>query len=359
MRILSYSVSDDRLEANFARSDGQTANPARLLLSLSLASLADAWVMRRMTGPSRPAAPINTHQDYMNYPHPIIAREGWPFIGIALLVAILVHALGGFGWAWPFWLLVVFVVQFFRDPPRSIPADPNAILSPADGRIVAIETVLDPYAQREAMKISVFMNVFNAHSQRSPVDGTVRSVQYFPGAFLNAELDKSSLQNERNALVFDLPGGVVISCVQVAGLVARRILCYTRVGDTLKRGQRYGFIRFGSRLDVYLPLGARPRVSIGDKVLASSTILADLAEPIARTPDTPFTAAPSGATVTGAEPVVSPVVTPVTPVTSVTPASPLTSTSTEPLGEGVVSAPATGISGTAAEVGIGSEAAPK
>jgi phosphatidylserine decarboxylase len=286
----------------------------------------------------------------MNYPHPIIAREGWPFIGIALLIAILVQALGGFGWAWPFWLLVVFVVQFFRDPPRAIPADPNAILSPADGRIVAIETVLDPYAQREAMKISVFMNVFNAHSQRSPVDGTVRSVQYFPGAFLNAELDKASLQNERNALVFDLPGGAVISCVQVAGLVARRILCYTRVGDTLKRGQRYGFIRFGSRLDVYLPLGARPRVSIGDKVYASSSILAELAEPIAATPRTPFATAPAGATVTGIDPIASPVATPVSSVGSPT---------SEPLGAGVITAPATGTSSIAAEVGIGSEAAPK
>ncbi|MGF7188435.1 phosphatidylserine decarboxylase [Robbsia andropogonis] len=287
----------------------------------------------------------------MNYPHPIIAREGWPFIGIALLLAILVHALGGFGWAWPFWLLVVFVVQFFRDPPRSIPADPNAVLSPADGRIVAIETVLDPYAQREAMKISVFMNVFNAHSQRSPVDGTVRRVQYFPGAFLNAELDKASLQNERNALIFDLPGGVVISCVQVAGLVARRILCYVREGETLKRGQRYGFIRFGSRLDVYLPLGARPRVSIGEKVFASSTILAELGEPIAVTPEAPFATAPAGATVTDT------VASPVSPTSPVQPTSPLTSA--EPVGQGVATAPLAGAAGIASEVGIGSEAAPK
>ena len=212
----------------------------------------------------------------MNYPHPIIAREGWPFIGIAVVLAVLIHALAGFAWAWPFWLLLVFVVQFFRDPPRTIPTDINAILSPADGRIVAVETVHDQYADREALKISVFMNVFNAHSQRSPVDGTVTKIQYFPGAFLNAELDKASLHNERNALVFDTASGHVVSCVQVAGLVARRILCYARTGETLKRGQRYGFIRFGSRLDVYLPVGSRPRVAIGEKVYASSTILADL-----------------------------------------------------------------------------------
>jgi phosphatidylserine decarboxylase len=243
----------------------------------------------------------------MNYPHPIIAREGWPFIGIAVVIAVLIHALAGFAWAWPFWLLVIFVVQFFRDPPRAIPTERNAILSPADGRIVAVETVHDQYAEREALKISVFMNVFNAHSQRSPVDGTITKVQYFPGAFLNAELDKASLHNERNALVFDTAGGHVVSCVQVAGLVARRILCYARTGETLKRGQRYGFIRFGSRLDVYLPVGSRPRVSIGEKVYASSTILAELvdaAAPAGAVPVEPAgIAVPSPVTPPAAKPV--------------------------------------------------------
>jgi phosphatidylserine decarboxylase len=212
----------------------------------------------------------------MNYPHPILAREGWPFIGIAVVLAILIQSWGGFAWAWPFWVLLVLVVQFFRDPPRGIPTQANAVLSPADGRVVAVEIVQDVYAQREALKISVFMTVFNAHSQRSPVDGTIRQIQYFPGSFLNAELDKASEQNERNALVFDLPTGHVVSCVQVAGLFARRILCYARNGETLSRGQRYGFIRFGSRLDVYLPVGSLPRVAIGEKVQASSTILAEL-----------------------------------------------------------------------------------
>ena len=112
----------------------------------------------------------------MNYPHPIIAREGWPFIGIAVVVALLIHAFLGFGIAWLFWLLVIFVVQFFRDPARPIPAQPNAVLCPADGRIVAVETAHDPYAKREALKISVFMNVFNVHSQRSPVDGAIAKV---------------------------------------------------------------------------------------------------------------------------------------------------------------------------------------
>src|SRR5690348_7524059 len=210
----------------------------------------------------------------MNYPHPIIAREGWPFIAIAAVVAILVQAMGGFGFAWIFWLIVIFIVQFFRDPARPIPSQPNAVLCPADGRIVAVETTLDPYAGREALKISVFMNVFNVHSQRSPVDGAITKVEYFPGAYLNAAVDKASLENERNAVVIETGSGHTVTAVQIAGLIARRILCYVRAGEPLARGQRYGFIRFGSRVDVYLPLGSRARVSIGEKVYASSTILA-------------------------------------------------------------------------------------
>ncbi|KXV16348.1 phosphatidylserine decarboxylase [Caballeronia megalochromosomata] len=214
----------------------------------------------------------------MNYPHPIIAREGWPFIAIAAVVAILVQAMGGFGFAWIFWLIVIFVVQFFRDPARPIPTQSNAVLCPADGRIVAVETTQDPYVGREALKISVFMNVFNVHSQRSPVDGAITKVQYFPGAYLNAAVDKASTENERNAVVLQTASGHTVTSVQIAGLIARRILCYVHVGEPLTRGQRYGFIRFGSRVDVYLPVGSRPRVSIGEKVSASSTILAEFAE---------------------------------------------------------------------------------
>jgi len=120
------------------------------------------------------------------------------------------------------------------------------------------------------------MNVFNVHSNRSPVDGEVLETQYFPGKFFNAALDKASLENERNAMVLRTPSGHLVTAVQVAGLVAKRILCYTKAGNTLARGQRYGFIRFGSRVDVYLPLGSRARVAIGDKVSATSTVLADL-----------------------------------------------------------------------------------
>ncbi len=174
------------------------------------------------------------------------------------------------------WLIALFILQFFRDPPRTAPAQPNAVLSPADGRIVVIEKARDPYLDRDALKISVFMNVFNVHSNRSPIDGDVRNAWYHAGNFLNAALDKASLENERNALHLRRADGVDITCVQVAGLIARRILCYVKAGDTLARGQRYGFIRFGSRVDVYLPPGASPKVAVGDVVHATETILAEL-----------------------------------------------------------------------------------
>jgi phosphatidylserine decarboxylase len=211
-----------------------------------------------------------------SYPHPIIAREGWPFLGGAIAAAVAVDLLAGPGWSAPLWIIAGFVLQFFRDPPREVPQDPGVVLSPADGRIVKVERVQDPYAGREALLVSVFMNVFNVHSNRSPVDATVRRVQYSPGKFVNADLDKASTENERNALVLDLPGGATLSVVQVAGLIARRILCYVKEGDVLARGQRYGFIRFGSRVDVYLPLSAQPKVAVGDIVKATTTILATL-----------------------------------------------------------------------------------
>ena len=211
-----------------------------------------------------------------SYPHPPIAREGWPFIAGVAAVALLVTWFAGFWWALVPWLALAFVVQFFRDPARRVPDAPGAVLSPADGRIVAIERAQDPYAGREALKISVFMNVFNVHSNRAPVDGRIERVEYFPGKFLNADLDKASEQNERNALVIRTADGAVVSCVQVAGLIARRILCYVSAGEPLARGQRFGFIRFGSRVDVYLPLDARPKVTIGEKVHATETVLAEL-----------------------------------------------------------------------------------
>jgi len=213
-----------------------------------------------------------------NYPHPLLAREGWPYIGLSLAAAVMAWLLAGFAWSVPLWLVAAFVIQFFRDPPRTVPEQANAVLAPADGRIVKVEKVNDPYTEREALLISVFMNVFNVHSNRSPVDGTVERVAYSAGKFINADLDKASTENERNAMVVRRAGegGETITVVQVAGLIARRILCYVKEGDVLVRGQRYGFIRFGSRVDVYLPLTARPRVAVGDMVHATSTVIAEL-----------------------------------------------------------------------------------
>jgi phosphatidylserine decarboxylase len=211
-----------------------------------------------------------------NYPHPLLAREGWPFIGIAVAAALVVWYAAGFAWSIPLWIVAVFVVQFFRDPPRQVPAQAGAVLAPADGRIVKVEKARDAYTDRDTLLISVFMNVFNVHSNRAPVDGRVEQVVYSAGKFVNADLDKASTENERNAMVVALPGGERITVVQVAGLIARRILCYVRAGDTLARGQRYGFIRFGSRVDVYLPLSARPKVAVGDIVHATTTVIAEL-----------------------------------------------------------------------------------
>jgi len=211
----------------------------------------------------------------VSYPHPLIAREGWPFLAPAVVVAALV---AGYSLVWsiPFWIIALFVLQFFRDPPREVPGDAGTVVSPADGRIVAVEKAHDPYLDRESIKISVFMNVFNVHSNRAPVAGEVKQIWYSAGSFVNAALDKASTENERNALWIRAGAGADVTCVQVAGLIARRILCYAKAGDKLERGQRYGFIRFGSRVDVYLPPDARIKAALGDKVYAASTILASL-----------------------------------------------------------------------------------
>lgn len=212
------------------------------------------------------------------YPHPLIAREGWPYLGGAIVLALLVHLFVGKWFAFPIWLIALFVLQFFRDPPRTPSArGADLVFAPADGRVVVVEHTVDPFRETAALKISIFMNVFNAHSQRSPVDATVEEVRYFAGGFFNAALAKSSTENERNALLMRLDSGVPITVVQVAGLIARRILCYAKVGQKLHIGERYGFIRFGSRLDVYLPDSARASVAIGDKVSAGATVIARLA----------------------------------------------------------------------------------
>jgi len=213
------------------------------------------------------------------YPHPLIAREGWLFVGGSFVAALLIGLFVGWWWSLPVWLLGIFILQFFRDPPRHVPDDPRVVLSAADGRVVEVSRAQDPYVKREALKVSVFMNIFNVHSNRSPVDGVVKERWYFPGAFVNAALDKASLHNERNALWLRTGEGHDITCVQVAGLIARRILCYVGAGAELERGQRFGFIRFGSRVDHYLPLDAEVTAAIGDKVKAAESVLAWLKSP--------------------------------------------------------------------------------
>lgn len=210
------------------------------------------------------------------WPHPIVAVEGIPFVVVLLVASVLVATFWGW-WSLPLWLATIFVLQFFRDPPRPMPQGAGLVLCPADGRVIVVGEAPDPYrGGARSLKVSIFMNVFNVHSQRAPVTGTILRQEYARGLFVNAALDKASSDNERNALVIKLDSGVEISCVQVAGLIARRILSYVRPGERLAAGQRYGFIRFGSRVDVYLPTTARPKVAIGDKVKATSTVLAEL-----------------------------------------------------------------------------------
>ena len=209
-------------------------------------------------------------------PHPYIAKEGWGIIVIALVIAAVLQ-INSSVFAWPAWLFIIFALQFFRDPTRIPVGDNWSVLAPADGKVIAIEKTEDPIQKKITTKVSIFMNVFNVHSNRSPMDGVVLSKNYFQGGFLNAALDKASSDNERNALVIKHRlSDVTITCIQIAGLVARRILCHVDEGDEVLRGGRYGFIRFGSRVDVYLPENVEIQVMIGDKVKAALDVIAQL-----------------------------------------------------------------------------------
>ena len=205
--------------------------------------------------------------------HPILAREGWFYIALTLFSAVLTTIVFPIYVAVFFWIIAVFVLQFFRDPYRAIPQDEGVIISPADGKVISTGIVDDPYLDRKAFKISVFMNVFSVHSNRAPFSGVVKKIWYKPGLFVNADLDKASEQNERNAVWYQSPEGQDVVSVQVAGLIARRILCYVKEGDELERGQRYGFIRFGSRVDLFLPEDFSAEVSLGDNVSSGTSIL--------------------------------------------------------------------------------------
>lgn len=206
-----------------------------------------------------------------------IHREGWPFIAAFAAGAIVI------GWLWEplFYLgvaLTAWCAYFFRDPERITPLHDDLVISPADGKVSAVGPCIPPaeleLGDNEMTRVSIFMNVFSVHINRAPARGTVKTIAYRPGKFLNADLDKASTENERNGLVIDSPHGEM-GVVQVAGLVARRILCWMKEGDQIATGQRFGLIRFGSRVDIYLPQGAVPRVALGQTAIAGETIIAD------------------------------------------------------------------------------------
>jgi phosphatidylserine decarboxylase len=203
-----------------------------------------------------------------------IASEGVGFIAASAFVTIYLAALGFATGALFFLAVTLFVVFFFRDPQREIPEEIGAVVSPADGKVIHVGVLSDrEFTGEEMLKISIFMNVFNVHVNRIPVDATVTGISYFPGKFFSANLDKASKDNERNAVSLKTADGKRLVVVQIAGLIARRIICRKRKGDKVIRGERFGIICFGSRLDVYLPPDTRPAVAVGDKVLAGTSIL--------------------------------------------------------------------------------------
>lgn len=207
---------------------------------------------------------------------PFFAAEGRLHIYLSLALAVILQIYAGTLVALPFWVLAVFVLQFFRDPPRMIPQGAGQIVCPAHGKVVFTGLVDDPYLNRKALKISIFMNVFSVHSNFTPYAGVIQKIWYHSGKFFNAALDKASEENERNAIWIKTADSQDIVFVQIAGLVARRILCHVSEGEQVGRGQRYGFIRFGSKVDVYLPETARATVCIGDSVMSGNDIIAQL-----------------------------------------------------------------------------------
>ena len=207
-----------------------------------------------------------------------VTPEGYPFIGAFALVSLVLF------WLWPplGWLGTVatlWCTYFFRDPPRVTPVREGLVVAPADGRVSQITTAAPPHelglGAAPLPRVSIFMSVFDCHVNRSPVAGQVEKIVYQPGKFFNADLDKASLDNERNSLVI-ATAGARVAVVQIAGLVARRIVCFVRINQSVGTGERFGMIRFGSRLDVYLPAGVAPLVAVGQTAIGGETVLADL-----------------------------------------------------------------------------------
>ena len=208
-----------------------------------------------------------------------IAREGRPFVAIGVVLALVLIWLGPWTGAAGI-ALAGWVAYFFRDPPRTVPTREGLVVSPADGIVSMITEALPPpelnLGTEPLTRVSVFLNVFDVHINRSPVAGTVERVAYHPGKFLNASLDKASADNERNGLAIKLADGRMVGVVQIAGLIARRIVCHARDGQHLKTGERFGLIRFGSRTDLFLPKGVAPLVAVGQRMIGGETVMADL-----------------------------------------------------------------------------------
>ena len=211
----------------------------------------------------------------MEKSHFIIAKEGWLFLTIAFFISALLTYIQN-PLSWIAWIVSLFILQFFRDPNRTKPIEKNVVLSAADGKVIAIEKMTNPYTNKKSIKVSVFMNVFNVHSNKCPIDGKIIEKHYFPGKFLNASLSKASSENERCAITIETNDKKIITCVQIAGLIARRILCYKNQGDDIKAGERYGFIKFGSRVDLYLPTNALIKVNLGQTVKNTESIIATI-----------------------------------------------------------------------------------
>lgn len=205
------------------------------------------------------------------------AKEGFPFIGAAVGVTLSA--------VWLEWTLVagiaagltLFVSWFFRNPARVIPEGPGLIVAPGDGKVIAVEEEFEPrYLKERSLRVTIFLNVFDVHINRIPCDGVIEEVQYQPGLFLVASKPEATLRNEQNALMIKATGGAKVLCVQVAGLIARRIVCWVAPKDHATRGERFGLIRFGSRMDTFLPVGTSLRVAVGDRVKGGETILGEL-----------------------------------------------------------------------------------
>lgn len=211
----------------------------------------------------------------------LVHPEGWRFVGIFGGISILLYLFSSF-FGFLGFLLTGWCLYFFRDPKRVIPQDANLILGPADGKVVFTGKVIPPkelgLGEESVYRISVFLNVFNVHINRTPIAGKIERIIYYPGKFFNASLDKASEHNERNAVIIETNQGLKIGVVQIAGLIARRIVSFISQGEDVKAGQRFGLIRFGSRTDIYLPKGILPSVIEGQIVIGGETILARLGE---------------------------------------------------------------------------------